>query len=84
MIKILPCSPRILAIITKHLLKKKFTKQIGLLSENPKHPSLHVELLEPKSQGVYSFRLDRKYRGLFFFRPDKKSLEIIAVTVHYR
>ena len=84
MIKILPCSPRILAIISKHSLKKKFTKQIALLSENQKHPGLHFELLEPKSKGIYSFRIDRKYRALFFFRPDKQSLEILAITVHYK
>jgi plasmid maintenance system killer protein len=83
-IKILPCSPRILAIISKHSLRKKFSKQITLLSENPKHPSLHIELLEPKSKGIYSFRINRKYRALFFFRPDKQAIEILAITVHYR
>jgi len=84
MIEILSCSPRIQSFIVKHSLKKKFAKQITLLSENPKHPSLHVELLEPKSQGIYSFRIDRKYRALFFFRPDQQSLEILTLTVHYR
>lgn len=83
MIEILPFSPRILAIVAKHSLQKKFTKQTALLSENPKHPSLCLELLEPKSKGIYSFRLDHKYRCLFFFHPDKQSLEILTVTVHY-
>lgn len=83
MATILPVSSRILDIIRKHALQKKFEKQLKLLSYNPKHPSLHVELLEPKQHGIYSFRIDRKYRALFIFRPDRRAIEILAVTVHY-
>lgn len=84
MIEILPCSSRLQSLIAKHSLQKKFAKQIALLSENPKHPGLHVELLEPKSRGIYSFRLDRKYRALFIFRPDKQAVEILNLTIHYK
>lgn len=83
MIAILPLSSRLLAKIKKHGLEKKFLKQCDLLSKNPTHPSLHLELLEPKQQGIYSFRIDRKYRALFFFRLDKTSVEILNITVHY-
>jgi Txe/YoeB family toxin of Txe-Axe toxin-antitoxin module len=81
--KILPLSKLIDKKIKKYNLQVKFSKQLKLLSLNPKHPSLKVELLEPKEFGIYSFRIDRKFRGLFIFREDKKALEIINVTVHY-
>ena len=81
--KILPLSKLIGKKIKKYNLQVKFSKQLKLLSLNPKHPSLNVELLEPKEFGIYSFRIDRKFRGLFIFREDKKALEIINITVHY-
>lgn len=84
MIAILPLFPRLAAKLKKYSLEKKFQKQCTLLSKNPKHPSLHVELLEPKQHGIYSFRIDRKYRALFFFRQDNATIEIIAITIHYR
>ena len=83
MVNILPLSSLVRKILEKHSLQKKFKKQIELFSQNPKHPSLHVELLEPKQHGIYSFRIDRKYRALFVFRPDRQAIEILAVTVHY-
>lgn len=81
---ILPLSPRNKVIVSSHGLTKKFKKQCALLADNPRHPGLCVELLEPKSHGVYSFRIDKKYRALFVFRPDTNKIEILAVTVHYR
>lgn len=81
--KILPVSVKVDKLIKKHGLERKFEKQISLLSENPRHPSLNLELLEPKRLGIYSFRIDRKFRALIIFRPDKESLEIINITVHY-
>lgn len=79
----LPVSKKVTGILRKHNLQKKFQKQLELLASNPRHPSLHVELLEPKQFGIYSFRIDRKYRVLFIFRPDKQVLEILNITVHY-
>jgi Txe/YoeB family toxin of Txe-Axe toxin-antitoxin module len=84
MVLILPVSQRVRLTIKKHRLEKKFTKQQSLLSQNPGHPSLHVEILEPRWRGIYSFRIDRKYRALFIFRIDKQAIEIFAITVHYR
>ena len=81
---ILTLSKKVKDKISKHNLQKKFNKQINLLKLDSKHPSLNVELLEPKEYGIYSFRIDKNYRGLFVFRPDKQRLEIISVTVHYK
>lgn len=83
MAKILPLNPKVLKSLQKYRLEGKFEKQIKLLSENPKHPSLRLELLEPKQHGIYSFRVDRKFRSLFIFRPDISSIEILNITVHY-
>ncbi len=84
MLTCLPISPSIQKIIDRHQLKKKFEKQLTLLLENPSHPSLHVETLEPKWRGFHSFRIDLKYRAIFSYHSDTDALEIIAVTVHYR
>lgn len=81
---ILPITGRLQAKVVKHGLEKKFAKQLRLLADNPRHPSLCLELLEPKVQGVYSFRIDLKYRALFVFRPDQVAIEILVITVHYR
>jgi len=81
---ILPLSEKINKKIEKHCLQNKFSKQIKLLIKDWKHPSLNIELLEPKEYGVYSFRIDRKFRGLFIFRSDRQAIEIIAITLHYK
>jgi plasmid maintenance system killer protein len=82
--KILPLKPKISKILEKHSLGVKFRKQLSILAHNPKHPGLHVELLEPKQYGIYSFRVNRKYRALFIFREDLGAIEILNVTLHYR
>lgn len=81
---ILPPNALVREKVQRHGLAKKFQKQCTLLTQNVSHPSLHVELLEPRDEGVYSFRLDRKYRALFVFIPEKDALEIVAITVHYQ
>ena len=83
MINILPVNQLVSKRLKKYSLYKKFAKQLKLLSQNQKHPSLHTELLEPKQHGIYSFRIDRKYRALFIYRPDKQAVEILNITVHY-
>src|SRR3990167_7702558 len=55
-----PLSDKHKLFIKRRGLIKKFNKQIKIFQKNPRHPSLHTELLEPKSKGVYSFRIDRK------------------------
>ncbi len=69
--------------IKKHGLSKKWEKSTKLFEDNPSHPSLNTELLEPKHRLIYSFRIDRKYRALFISLP-KDKIEIVTVTKHYR
>jgi plasmid maintenance system killer protein len=69
--------------LKRYGLKRKFEKQIVYLKENPKHPSLNLELLEPKSRRIYSIRIDRQFRALLKFLPDKETIEIILITNHY-
>ena len=69
--------------IQKHGLAKKWEKAKKLFENDPSHPSLNTELLEPKHRLIYSFRLDKKYRAIFICLPEDK-VEIIAVTKHYR
>ncbi len=64
-------------------VEKKFEKALQLFKNNPFHPSLNTELLQPKQMGIWSFRVDRKARALFFWRNDQKSIEVINLTVHY-
>ncbi|OGG18915.1 hypothetical protein A3D78_05665 [Candidatus Gottesmanbacteria bacterium RIFCSPHIGHO2_02_FULL_39_14] len=84
MITILPLNDPLKKKLQKHSLKKKFDKKLTYLSSNPTHPGLHVELLEPKNYGVYSFRIDRKFQALFIFRPDLSAIEILNITIHYQ
>lgn len=66
-----------------HGLVKKWEKAKALFTDNPRHPSLRTELLEPKENLIYSFRLDRQYRAIFLVHDDT-SIEIIKITNHYR
>jgi Txe/YoeB family toxin of Txe-Axe toxin-antitoxin module len=66
-----------------HGLSKNWEKAKNLFENNPSHPSLNTELLEPKHRLIYSFRIDRSYRAIFICLPNSK-IEIIAVTKHYR
>ncbi len=69
--------------LRKHGLVKKWEKAKKLFENDPSHPSLNTELLEPKHRLIYSSRIDKKFRALFIYLPDDK-MEIIAVTKHYR
>lgn len=69
--------------LQRNNLLTKWKKVARLFEENLRHPSLHVELLEPKWRGIYSFRLDRKFRALFFITPDGDA-EVFQITNHYR
>lgn len=68
--------------VVKHGLTGKWTKAKVLIGKNIRHPSLRVELLEPRWRGIYSFRLDRKYRALFFISDGE--IEVFQITKHYR
>jgi len=65
-----------------HDLVKKWVKAKRLFETNLQHPSLKVELLQPRWRGIYSFRLDKKYRALFFI--SNKEAEVFRITKHYK
>ncbi|MDP3265972.1 MAG: plasmid stabilization protein [Sulfuricurvum sp.] len=69
--------------LKQHQLLKKYEKAKTLFEQNPFHPSLNMELLEPKHRLLYSFRLDRKYRAIFAYI-ENETIEIIAYTNHYK
>lgn len=75
--------PDLQKYLSKHTLTKKFEKQKNLFSSNPRHPSLHTEMLEPKSLKIYSFRIDLKYRAIFIFI-HLDEVEIIDINDHYQ
>lgn len=80
---VLPIQKRVTLYLRKRGLEGKFEKQKRLLEANPYHPSLNLELLEPKRLRLFSFRVDRKYRAIFIFAtPD--IVEIIDVNNHYK
>lgn len=80
---ILPLHYDLLEYLRKRRLEKKFEKQKFLFEQNPFHPGLETELLEPKDMRLWSFRIDRKYRAIFIFR-EKDVVEIIDINNHYR
>ena len=55
-------------------IQKKAEKQEKLFRQNPFHPSLHTEKLEPKGKQVWSFRIDRSYRVLFRFAESQNAI----------
>ena len=81
--KVLPLHPDLKAYLKARRLEKKFMKQLNLFKENPFHPSLRTELLEPRKMKIWSFRIDKKYRALFIFI-EKDVIEIIDVNDHYQ
>lgn len=69
--------------LKNHQLTKKYQKAKELFEQNPFHPSLNLELLEPKHRLIYSFRLDRKYRVIFIYIA-REEIEILTITNHYK
>lgn len=81
--QIKPLNERLKLYLIKHQLSRKLNKQIKIFQENPRHPSLHTELLEPKSKRIYSFRIDKKYRALFIVVINSEA-EIVDINAHYQ
>ena len=69
--------------LKRRLLVKRFNKQIKIFEDNPRHPSLHTEVLEPKKLRVYSFRLTKKFRAIFVFLDDGE-VEVVDINDHYQ
>lgn len=78
-----PLHRELLDYIKERRLEKKFEKQARFFKQNPFHPSLKTELLEPRKMRTWSFRIDRKYRAIFIFR-EKDAIEIIDINDHYQ
>lgn len=76
-----PLNDRVRTQLLRRGLAKKFEKQGALFQSNPLHPGLHMEKLEPKSVGLYSFRIDRKYRAIFRIRNNEA--KILHIAKHY-
>jgi Txe/YoeB family toxin of Txe-Axe toxin-antitoxin module len=68
--------------IKNHQLVKKFEKAKRLFEQDENHPTLNVEVLEPKHLKIYSFGLDRQYRVIFIVVNGEA--EVITVTNHYQ
>ncbi len=68
-------------VILKYHLTKKWQKAKKFFEGNIRHPSLNVELLEPRWRGIYSFRIDKKHRTLFFIT--NGDIEVFQITKHY-
>jgi len=80
--KIKPLRKDLKEFIEVHNLTKKWSKAKKLFEKEIRHPSLHVELLEPRWRGIYSLRLDKKYRALFFILNGQ--VEVFKITKHYK
>lgn len=59
-------------------VRKKSLKKVELFRNNPFHPSLNTEKLNPKQQGIWSFRIDESYRILFKFMEHNRVLFLTA------
>ena len=81
--KILPLKKRLVKYLQTRNLAKRFKKQAGLFLDNPFHPGLRTELLEPRQHHIYSFRVTGKYRALFIYR-EPGTIEIIEINDHYQ
>ncbi len=80
--KIKDLNKKLLEYLKVHKLEKKFQKSKKLFEQNPYHPSLNLEILEPKHLRIYSFRIDIKYRVIFVIIENEA--EIITITKHYK
>lgn len=81
MTKVKALRPDLRSYLKKRNLDRKFYKKLKLFEKDIRHPSLHTELLEPKSLRIYSFRIDKKYRAIFIYRNGE--VEIIDINLHY-
>lgn len=69
--------------LKKRGLSTKFNKQKKLFENNIFHPSLNLELLEPKHLKFFSFRIDRKYRAVFIYT-NHDTVQVVDINNHYQ
>jgi addiction module RelE/StbE family toxin len=63
-----------------HPVQEKIKKQIALLAENPRHPSLQTKLIQGAT-GIYEARIDLDYR-LTYEREADDTLVLRVVGRH--
>ena len=80
--RIKPIRSDLVEYLKKRNLARKWLKAKRLFEADIRHPSLEVELMEPRWRGIYSFRIDKKFRALFFV--DGDIAEVFKITNHYR
>ena len=68
--------------IKKHRLETKWKKVLSIFPSNPRYPSLHTEILEPKHRGIFSLRIDHKFRALFVVK--NGFCLVFKITNHYK
>ena len=66
-------------------VRKKVRKQLELLLQNFRYPSLHTEKLQGATfagKNVWSIRVDRNHRVLFIIHKEEDAYYLIAVGKH--
>jgi len=81
--RIQPLRGGLIEYLTDRNLTKRWEKQKFLFEQNPRHPSLETELLEPKHLKLYSFRITQKYRAIFVYAGNQQ-VEVIDINNHYK
>lgn len=55
-------------------IRRQAERKRRIFCENPFHPSLNTEKLNPKQREVWSFRINKQYRIIFRFLDGSKVL----------
>jgi mRNA-degrading endonuclease RelE of RelBE toxin-antitoxin system len=66
-------------------VRKKARKQLNLLLQDFRYPSLHTEKVQGATfagEDVWSIRVDREHRILFTIRKEEKAYFLVAVGTH--
>jgi len=62
-------------------IQKKAELREEIFRQNPFHPSLHTEKLNPRKKEIWSFRIDYSYRILFRFA-ENNAIYFLSVGPH--
>ncbi len=60
-------------------IKQKLYKQVGYLSQNLRHPSLHAKKYD-ETRGIWQARVNRGYR--FYFLVEKDTYVLLDIRAH--
>jgi len=64
-------------------VQRKAERRARLFRENPFHPALKTEKLQPLKREYWSFRIDRSYRIIFRFEGTDKVLFVTCGHHHW-